>query len=162
MQYLKHIKVCPAEQIACQACGLLVASGKSEAHMQEQCPERKASCRFCGAQMVFRQMGAHEEECASFPVPCPNECQQFSALSLSRSQMAAHMLALHTRSSWTCSAYSAALLLLPPPPRDFRKLPPYCFGFFILIQIASLTRSFLFQVSLQLFYCFLFGSWYFT
>ena len=57
-------------------CTAEVFRGEMQGHIQKECPRRLVSCFHCNLQGEHQHItGDHEEECPSYPLPCPRGCK---------------------------------------------------------------------------------------
>ena len=67
---------CQLEEVECtNNCRKSVQRRYLSSHIETECPCRGVNCQYCH-EMGEHQFieGQHKEECARFPVPCPNNC----------------------------------------------------------------------------------------
>ena len=75
--HLKSSDGCQFEEVKCpNGCGKMLQRRNLTSHVETECSRRKVDCRYCHIKGDRRFIGGrHKEECAKFPIPCPNKCK---------------------------------------------------------------------------------------
>jgi len=69
---------CEYEDVICTGgCGGVIQRRGLTKHVETECPHRKVNCQYCqlGGEHWFIE-GKHKEECAEYPLACPNKCEE--------------------------------------------------------------------------------------
>uniref|UniRef100_S4RA88 TNF receptor-associated factor n=1 Tax=Petromyzon marinus TaxID=7757 RepID=S4RA88_PETMA len=83
---------CPHERVLCDfpRCGTSVQRTRLAAH-RASCPHRAEFCKYCSAAVTCSLLERHhKEECAQYPLPCPNNCEEHG---IPRAELSQHMSA---------------------------------------------------------------------
>ncbi|XP_069028050.1 TNF receptor-associated factor 2 [Embiotoca jacksoni] len=66
----QHEGCCEFEQIKCDACQNLILRTEKDKHNERECEARTLNCKYCKVTFNFKEIKAHDEICAKFPVQC--------------------------------------------------------------------------------------------
>ena len=74
--HLRNNGDCQFEEVECtNRCGEAMQRRYHSSHIETECPRREVNCQYCHEKGEHQFIeGQHKEECARFPVPCPNNC----------------------------------------------------------------------------------------
>ncbi|XP_078728094.1 TNF receptor-associated factor 3-like [Lampetra fluviatilis] len=93
---LRHLEThrakCPYERVLCDfpRCGTSVQRTQLATH-RTSCPHRAEFCKYCSAAVTCSLLERHhKEECAQYPLPCPNNCEEHG---IPRAELSQHMSA---------------------------------------------------------------------
>lgn len=84
-----HQAACGYVVLACpNGCGTTVRRQELSKHLDADCPKRPFSCGHCDLRATYEEIVArHWDECADFPLQCPNAC---GAAAIQRSRLEQH------------------------------------------------------------------------
>ena len=67
---------CQFVEIKCRYCFVLFERRHIEDHQLNNCPKRPFTCDYCDYNATYEEITQqHHQECPSFPVRCPNDCE---------------------------------------------------------------------------------------
>lgn len=72
-----HLAECVYIIVKCpQGCDVEFEKRFTEKHVAEDCNNRPIECEFCHDKLPYIQEIEHLNQCAMFPLPCPNGCKK--------------------------------------------------------------------------------------
>ncbi|XP_074545931.1 TNF receptor-associated factor 2 [Halichoeres trimaculatus] len=84
---LQHEGHCEFERMQCEACQMSILRTEKDRHNERECEARTLNCKYCKMTFHFKDIKAHDEICAKFPL----QCKDCGKKKIPREKFADHM-----------------------------------------------------------------------